>query len=88
MVDWFERIAQAIADAVPRRNDILPAAIVANLGLTNNTPIVTVTVGDATRTAIWACPKTITVGKGCFVTRLSPDPAADWVVIATNYQAT
>lgn len=87
-VDWFERIAQAIADAVPGRNDIVAATVVADTGLVNATPTATIAARGATVAALWACPKAITAGGGCFATRMGPDGAAGWVVIATNYQAT
>jgi hypothetical protein len=78
-------IAALIAGAIWRRNDIVPAVITADLGLVNATPQVSVSVGGATRQAIYACPNAIQL-KGCFVVGLSADRTSPLVVVASNYQ--
>ena len=79
-------VARLIADAILRQNPTVPAVITADLGLVNSTPLVSVSVGGATRQAIYPLPTAIQVGGGCFVARMSADLTSPLVVIASNYQ--
>lgn len=81
----IEAIADTIASLIWHRNDIVEATITADLGLVNNTPQVSVSVGGASRVAIYACPIPIQL-LGCFVCPTHAGPGADLLVIATNYQ--
>lgn len=84
----YREIAQLIAARVRRPNPIVGGQIVADGGLANDTPVVTVSVGGATRRAVYLAPHAVQEGGHVFVTRLGPDAGAPLAVIATNYQVT
>jgi hypothetical protein len=81
-------IAELIANAILRQNPTVPAVITADLGLVNDTPLVSVSVGGATRQAIYPLPTPIQVGGNVFVARMSADLTSPLVVVASNYQVT
>ena len=56
------------------------------LYLTEDTPIITVTSGNALRRAVYLPPHAIIEGGNVFVMRIGPELTADVVILATNYQ--
>lgn len=81
-----ERIAQLIAAHIRRANPIVGAALVADLGLSNNTPVVSVSVGGTVRKAVYLAPHAPQEGYPVFVCRMGSDTAAPLVVLASNFQ--
>lgn len=85
MPKTYDDIAALITSRIPRPSPITGGVIVADLGLTNDTPAVTVLTGGATRRAIYLPPHAVQVGN-VFVGRAGPaltDPLICW---ASNYQ--
>ena len=79
-------VAALLASRLLAPNPVQAGTIAADLGLSNGTPTVSVTLGDATRRALYLPPAAIVVGGHVFVAPLDGRADAPLAVIATNYQ--
>jgi hypothetical protein len=71
---------------IPAENPSVAAILVANAGLSNDSPMVTINPGDETRLAVYLPQHAIQEGRPVVVTRMTPAPDSGWIVEITNYQ--
>lgn len=82
----YADIATLLAARIPRRNPIIGAVIVADLGLVNGTQTVLAQAGGATWRVIYLAPLAVQVPGNIFITRAGRELTAPYICYTTNYQ--